>query len=434
MIRSDNVPRWKRYLSPRFLAGKVREKGILWCLKTGTFRFFRGVFRRIYIYFLIIPSYLSYLLGVRFLPIKYLYAIGHLAIEPDCYVKEEILGIHPRYTAIMLAPVDKVANRHLLEYWRQYIRIVTSPTVCSLLYPLSQQKILQYDIARYVMNDHETALAYAINTKWAGKPPLLSLRGSDRQRGWDCLRKLGLPEGAWFVCVHGREPGNRPQDAAHTHRDVDIYTYFPAMEAIVERGGWCIRMGDVATKPLPPMKNVIDYAHLGVKSDWMDVFLCASCRFLLGSDSGLSALVSVFGIPCALANLIPLSILPSGHTDIGIPKLLWSCAEQRYLTFKEILDSPMGQANFFADSFEKAGIRIVDNSPDDIRDLALEMLDRTEGRVTYTVADESLQRRFKSLFKPGHYGYGASSRIGRNFLRKYVRLLPDEGRVGDLSL
>ena len=33
MPNSENAPRRKRYLSPRYLAGKVREKGVVWCLR-----------------------------------------------------------------------------------------------------------------------------------------------------------------------------------------------------------------------------------------------------------------------------------------------------------------------------------------------------------------------------------------------------------------
>lgn len=33
MTRNTNAPYWKRYLSPHFLASKVREKGIVWCTR-----------------------------------------------------------------------------------------------------------------------------------------------------------------------------------------------------------------------------------------------------------------------------------------------------------------------------------------------------------------------------------------------------------------
>jgi len=35
MTSTENTPRWKRYLAPRFLAGKVRERGVVWCFKAG---------------------------------------------------------------------------------------------------------------------------------------------------------------------------------------------------------------------------------------------------------------------------------------------------------------------------------------------------------------------------------------------------------------
>ena len=43
MITGENVPRWKRYLAPRFLAGKVRERGAIWCFKAGAGRIYRGL-------------------------------------------------------------------------------------------------------------------------------------------------------------------------------------------------------------------------------------------------------------------------------------------------------------------------------------------------------------------------------------------------------
>jgi hypothetical protein len=69
---------------------------------------------------------------------------------------------------------------------------------------------------------------------------------------------------------------------------------------------------------------------------------------------------------------------------------------------------------------------VDENTPDDIRDLVLEMLERTAGTVVYTEKDEALQRRFKQMMRPSHYSYGSVARVGRDFLRKYRRLLDDE--------
>jgi hypothetical protein len=40
------------------------------------------------------------------------------------------------------------------------------------------------------------------------------------------------------------------------------------------------------------------------------------------------------------------------------------------------------------------GIRVVDNSPEELRELVIEMMDRLESRYTETVQERALQERF----------------------------------------
>jgi putative glycosyltransferase (TIGR04372 family) len=235
---------------------------------------------------------------------------------------------------------------------------------------------------------------------------------------------LGVPRNAWFVCVHSREYGYLG-NVSQSARDANINNYSLAIEEIVRRGGWVFRMGDASMQPIPTHDRVIDYAHLPIKSDWMDVFLCASCRFFLGSSSGLAAIPATFGVPSAIANLIPLSVvLPLGSQDVGIPKLLWSSKEKRYLTFKEIFNSSLSQCCCDY-SYTKEKIQAIENLPEDILDLTLEMLEKVDGELIYTKEDESLQKRFVSLMNPSHWSFGSMSRIGCSFLRKYTYLLGD---------
>lgn len=353
-------------------------------------------------------------------------AVGHICVELDCYVKEEILGEHPQYRALILAPSRSgdAANEHMLSYWERYVKIIRSPVLCSLLKPLSKNRFTRYDVSRYVYGVNESADFSWIQDAYhqSGGLPLLSISEHDHRRGWDVLQKLGMPCGAWFVCVHCREDGYRPR-GGQTYRNADIDSYSLAMETIVERGGWVIRMGDPSMKVISPRHHVIDYAHTEVKSDWMDVFLCASCKLFLGSASGLAAVSGVFGIPCAIAHQIPMSVvLPLLPDDIGIPKLVYSQTENRYLSFAEIFGSPVG--NFRHDSlYKEANVCGIDNTPEDINALLQEMLDRIDGNLVYTNEDHMLQERFKSLMGPAHYSYGSAARIGRGFLRKYAALL-----------
>jgi putative glycosyltransferase (TIGR04372 family) len=155
----------------------------------------------------------------------------------------------------------------------------------------------------------------------------------------------------------------------------------------------------------------------------MDVFLCASCKFFLGSDSGLGDVAAMFGRPVAIANAAPFfHAIRSQPQAIGIPKLYWCRDEKRYLAFGEVAESPASSYRL-SHLFDEAHLTLVDNSPDEIRDLALEMLERLDGVATYTGEDEILQNQLRSLMKPTHYTYGAPGRVGRDFLRKYQALL-----------
>jgi putative glycosyltransferase (TIGR04372 family) len=62
--------------------------------------------------------------------------------------------------------------------------------------------------------------------------------------------------------------------------------YIKAIKAVTKAGGWVFRMGDPSMTPLPKMPQVIDYAHNEIRCDWMDIFLGATFKFLIGTGSG----------------------------------------------------------------------------------------------------------------------------------------------------
>src|SRR3989338_5397285 len=120
---------------------KIKERGFLYCLRRGSYlSFCYGVGLLAY------P--LCYFLKIRFLPV-YTRAIGHSCAEPDCYMKEGLLGLRPRYRTIFLAENKSTANPHLISYWRKYFTIINSPFLCRLMRPLINNKFTTYDIYDY---------------------------------------------------------------------------------------------------------------------------------------------------------------------------------------------------------------------------------------------------------------------------------------------
>lgn len=356
--------------------------------------------------------------------------IGHLAIEPDCLLKEQALGhIRPRKW-IMLASPGRIANEHLLTYWQPYFHILRSPLACFMVASMSRFGLMRQDVGHYTRAIGKAQASYHIYAEWADRPPILKLSPEVEIWGKEQLKALGLPENAWFVCVHAREGGFSPIDEElHTHRNSRIENTFAAMAEIVRRGGWVIRIGDTSMTPLPSMPNVVDYAHHPLKSPRLDIFLCARARFILASTSGIALVGSVFGVPCALANMVPLSALGVGIHDISIPKLYWLENEKRYLRFNEVFTSPLSCAQY-SRAFANAGIRLEENSMEDIQELALEMFDHLENHPNAN--GHELQKSFLALLQDHHYAYGAASTVSARFLLRH-RMLIDPDRLSKMN-
>lgn len=349
--------------------------------------------------------------------------IGHLAVEPDCLLKEVRLGrIAPRRW-LLLAPPGRVSNGHLLQYWKPHLTVVTSPWLCTLLAIMSRRLLMTHDVSGYVARYFGRQQVYPVNAEWGARPPVLALTVEDESWGLRTLEELGVPAGKWFVAVHVREGGYLPRnELIQSHRNASIANAIPAMQEIVRRGGVCIRVGDRTMAPLPAMDGVSDYARHHLKSERMDVYLCARARFFLGCTSGLAFLASAFGVPVAHANMIPVETLGIRQGDLSMPKLLWSSRLGRHLTFAEILGSEVG-GYFFSQQYAEAGIEVQENSADDIRGLVTEMLDRLDGSHEATAPARQLHDRYMALFKPEHYSFGACSRVSEAFLVRHSHLL-----------
>lgn len=219
------------------------------------------------------------------------------------------------------------------------------------------------------------------------RQPLLSVTQGERQFLDQALRLLGLPEGAWYVCLHVREPGfHKNWNALYpTMRDARIKDYLPAIDLIVKSGGWVIRMGDPSMKPLPHLPGVIDYAHNTLRTPKADIVIALGCRFFLGTNSGFATIPAIYGVRCVFSNWLPIGLPLWPSQDLVMPKLFWHEKEERYLTLQETFESGLAFIQNWSDLPQ--GIALRDNSPDDIRALVTEALGITEALHDREYAD-----------------------------------------------
>ena len=352
--------------------------------------------------------------------------IGHMALI-DFWVKMRRMGWQSWDRMILLAPSHSTANRNYADYYRPFMTVHTTnsvhhglrhltntfgPRVASLLN-------LPDGSARYF-----TEGMGLIQQAWeeGGGGPLLNLTPKDIAFGRKELRKMGVPNGAWFVSLHVRSPGfHKEGKLTHqAHRNADIESYIPAMQEIVRRGGWVIRLGDKSMPPLPKMPGVIDYALGKHKSPRMDVFLCGGCRFYIGVASGISHVPTTFGVPCVLTNWLS-NALPvySGH-DLFVPKMLRHIDAEQLLPFDDYLDPETRLLSYSGQKLADHDLEVVDNTPDELRAVVVEMMDQLDSGKRLAVTGRA--DTFDALARK--HGLAGFSRISPAFMDKHAALLP----------
>ena len=357
-------------------------------------------------------------------------------VHLDAYIKAGILELRPPSRIVILHEpwlMRYAVNPCMLNYWRKYIDIVDDPAELRVLRPLRTS--LGFNVTGPMHCGNKTipwghSAAVYVQEQWdrQARPPLLHLTNEHRMRGMQVLKSIGLQENAWFSVLHVREGKFGEHRMTEPYRDADPTTYFEAITAITNRGGWVIRIGDASMTPLPMMDNVWDYATSNLKCDWMDVFLCAAARFMIGTSSGPATISRTFGVPIAMTNYLPSAALYLAMRDLFLPKLLREKASGNMVSFEDQMSLPLSAC--VSDGMYKNlyGIEIISNTPQEIRELVEQMMDTLVGKIGSTAEDASLQKRFKLMTAecetlPGLPGFELQCNIGRQFLNRNRYLL-----------
>ncbi len=350
--------------------------------------------------------------------------IGHLAANTETFLRRLKLGIIKKKGALYIGIAStKPCNKQLLKMFKRKMTIIQLPK------PLSEVAFSEKSLL--VKSGFGMHLPFNSNEYYEftyGKPNI-KFTSAEEKKGKELLKKIGLMNKDWFICFHARDQKYLAKHFSsvnysyHNYRDWDINNALKAARYIVSKGGFAMRMGAVVEKKLPKSKNqrIIDYASY-YRSDFGDIYLSAKCKFFFGNGSGISQVAQIFNVPVVWVNLLPFTYPPWRKGDLFIPKKLWSIEKKRYLTFRELLE--IGASDFHRSSdYEKAKLKIVDNTPEEIYDLVVEMNQKLDGKFKYTKEDEELQKGFRSLFKTNSHCYGFPSRIGARFLKKNKFLL-----------
>lgn len=356
--------------------------------------------------------------------------IGHLAANTLVFVRQReknppAAGRPARSFFIAGSPV----NQTLVDLWRQQIPIVQS--MWAKRFYLAVEPILER--TRFIQ---KLPAPVYLHEEYSISEPLLRFSRAQEEFGRSELRRMGIGADDWFVCIHARDPAYLSQRTGfgtvkrQRHvRDCDIRSYFKAVEWLGGLGAKVVRMGAIVDGPLEEASPcLIDYATR-FRSDFMDIYLSAKCRFFLGSSTGLWCVPMLFGVPLAGTNFIPLSDIGHGNRMLYIPKLIRKKDGGAYVSFSELrqlglLDpqSPEYKKWCGPDYYADRGLEVIDNSSDEILDLCKDMIDFLEQKALPPEA-RTAQELFRGFYKGTAHDTPYAGKISPRFALRHRDLL-----------
>lgn len=310
---------------------------------------------------------------------------GHLALEPEIFLAEqEILktsGALPRRVVNVwsLGPVAKQSNRYLASKWKQELLVFPSWLVSSLHSVGSFFPFLK-------LNEPKLSVTGSMNglDKTASH---VSFKANEIEEGKKRLVEIGVKPDKPYVCLIVRDGGHYKskgeiESAGYEFLNFDINNFSGVAEALVESGFQVIRMGSGSERPFTNKPDgVIDYALSRNRSEFLDVFIAATCEFAVSTQTGPDAVCMLFRRP-----VLYVDITSYCQFFFGSKIATWSPVRLqkngKILNLSEVADSEIA---WFKDpnSFSINGISQQKSSSNELRELVLSYI-RARGREDAT--------------------------------------------------
>jgi putative glycosyltransferase (TIGR04372 family) len=324
--------------------------------------------------------------------------IGHFAGNVELYLCERDAGINKpsqRHIDIFYFS-DSISNQQLALMWKRIIKIwpnwiIKSFDIVNNFIPGGALHV----VGNNEMHDQD------VHSLIERFPCHLIFSDKENKRGEKELLAMGIPKGAQFICLNVRDSAylHGPGWAYHNYRDSDINNYVLAANYLAEQGYFVIRMGaKVHSAMNVAHPRIIDYATNGMRNDFMDIYIGSKCVFCISTSTGWDAIPFIFRKPIAYVNLMPIgSLFAIRWVYLAITKHHILRRENRELSMSEIFNSGVA---FCGTSFgyESKDLLLIENTPEEIKELAVEMLERLNGSWETHEDDLEMQQRFWEIF------------------------------------
>ena len=226
---------------------------------------------------------------------------GHLALEPEIFLAErEIMkatnASHGRVISIWsLGPVTKQSNRFLAKKWKDELLVLPSWFVDSL-----HRAGLVFPFLKL----EEPKLSITGSLNGLDKTDShVSLSVEEIEEGRKRLIEIGINPDEPYVCLIVRDGGHYKsrgdiESAGYELLNFDINDFAGVAEALIESGFQVVRMGSGSERPFTSRPDgVVDYALSKNRSEFLDIYLAATCEFAVSTQTGPDAVCMLFRRP-----------------------------------------------------------------------------------------------------------------------------------------
>ena len=355
--------------------------------------------------------------------------IGHFASNTEVYLLNKLNNIdQPKVLTFDIWCFDEtICNKALESIIRK--KLIIGPKKLLQYVVLLNKKIDPLSI--FNINHYPRD----INSLRSQNPAILELSNYQNKKAQLELKKFGIKENDKFVAMIIRDHvyldrlNKKLNWEYHNYRDCNLNNYLLAAEVLTKYGFHVFRMGKFVDKKFETANDkIIDYANSPYRSDLLDIYIGANCEFCISTGTGYDLIPAMFRRPIVYADHAPLGTYPSYIPfSIGIFKQYYCKQTKRKLTLSEIIAK---KAHYFSrtDQFKKAKIELLDNTPEEIKDICLEMLQRLDKSWKKNDLDTQLQEKFWNKYLSSD-NYSESnhnkivSKIGSTFLRENLNLI-----------
>lgn len=339
---------------------------------------------------------------------------GHMALEPENFLSRRLAEQNEtssgrRFPKVFqlwsFGPRRLQYNRFIVRKWKEVLLAPPSWCVDSLIRAGEKFPALR-------LESPESSIFLSGNAFDHSRPHLSFSKG-EIEDGRTELAKLGINTAKPMVCLIVREGGyhtlrGEAEHPVYEYRNFDISSFHLTAKSLVSRGYQVVRMGTGVEKPFGmELEGVFDYALSPYRSEFLDIYIAANCRFAVSTLTGLDCVCLVFRRPVCY-----IDVAVYNGFLFGTKLAHWSPAELqrdgKRLTLKEIVSSDVMWIKK-PDDILRHGIRWVRSTPQGIEHLVSGFVDLYEGDFKRSPSDHVLSCRAQEIMETGMGERGAKT-------------------------